>query len=70
MDLFRNVMMSRLIVLGQSLLLCLWVGRVYGAFVGKIFVARLRPSASKFCMESAAAITCWRVSRLIFGGGV
>ena len=31
--LLRSVVMSRLIVLGQSLLRCLWVGRVYGAVV-------------------------------------
>ena len=47
MDLLRSVVMSRLTILGQSLLRCLWMGRVYGAIVGKSFVAILMPSASK-----------------------
>ena len=77
MDLLRRVVMSRFTVLGHSLLRCLWVGRVYGAFVGNSCVAILRPSAKKSCMASAAAMTCWRVLRsilrrgvLIFGSGV
>jgi hypothetical protein len=39
MDLLRSVVMSRLTVLGHSLLRCFWVGRVYGAFVVKCCVA-------------------------------
>jgi hypothetical protein len=70
MDMLRSVAMSRLTVLGHSLLRCLWVGRVYGAFVVKRCVAILRPSASKSCMASAAAMTCWRVLGSIFGRGV
>ncbi len=60
-DLFRSVLMSLLIVLGQSLLRCLCVGREYGALVGNFCVARDRPSASMSCMASAAAMTCRRV---------
>ena len=70
MDLLRSVVMSRLTVLGQSLLRCLWVGLVYGAFVGKSCEAIFRPSASRSCMASAAAITCKRVLRSIFARGV
>ena len=70
MDLLRSVVMSRSTVLGHSLLRCLWMGRVYGAFVGKSCVAILRPSANRSCMASAAAMTCWRVLRSIFGRGV
>ena len=70
MDVLRSVVMFRLNVLGKSLLRCLWVGRVYGAFVGKSFVAILRPSASKSCMASAAEMTCRRVLRSIFARGV
>jgi len=70
MDILRSVVMSRWTVLGHSLLRCLWVGRVYGAFVGKSCVAILRPSASRSCMASAAEMTCWRVLRSIFGRGV
>ena len=69
-DLFRSVMMSRLTVLNHSLLRCLWVGRTYGALVGKSCVAILRPSASRSCMAFSAAITCWRVLQSIFGRGV
>ena len=67
MDLLRSVVMSRLTVLGHSLLRCLWVGRVYGVFVGKSCVAILRPSASRSCMASAAAMTCWRALGSILG---
>ena len=70
MDLLRSVVMSRLTVLGQSLPCCLWVGRVYGAFVGKSFVAILRASASRSCIASAAAMSCWRVLRSILRRGV
>jgi hypothetical protein len=56
MDLLRSVVMSRLIVLGHSLLRCLWVGRVYGAFMGKSCVAILRPSAGRSCMASSSAV--------------
>ena len=70
MDLLRSVVMSRLTVLGQSLLRCLWVGRVYEAFVRKSCVAILRPSASRSCMASAAGMICKRVLRSIFGRGV
>ena len=70
MDLLRSVMMSRLTVLGHSLLRCLWVGRANGAFVVKSCVAILRPSAIRSFMAYAAAITCWRVLESIFGCGV
>ena len=70
MDLLRSVVMSRLTVLGHSLLRCLWVGRVYGAFVGKSYVTILRPSASRSCMASTAAMPGWRVLRSILGRGV
>jgi hypothetical protein len=69
MDLLRSVVMSCLTVLGHSLQRCLWVGRVYRAFVGKSCVAILSPSASKSCMASAAAMTCWRMLGSIFGRG-
>ncbi len=67
LDMLHSVMMSRLTVLGHSLLRCLWVGRVNGALVGKSFVAMLRPSAIRSCMASAAAMTCWRVLESVFG---
>jgi hypothetical protein len=70
MNLLRSVMMSRLTALGHSLLRCLWVGRANGAFVGKRWVAILSPSASRSCMASVAAMTCWRVLESIFGRGV
>ena len=70
MDLLRSVLMSRFIVLGQSPLRCFWVGRVYGAFVGKNCVAIFRPSASRSCMASAAAMSCWRVLGSVLGRGV
>ncbi len=71
MDLLRSVVMSRLTVLGESSLLrCLWMGCVNGAFVGKSCVAILRPSASWSYMASAAAMTCWRVLGSIFGRGI
>ena len=70
MDLLRSVVMSRLTVLGHSLPRCLWVCRVYGAFVGKRCVAILRPSASTFCMASAAAMTCWQMLGSNLGRGV
>ena len=70
MDLLRSVVMSRLTILGKSLLRCLCVGRMYGAFVGKSCVAILRPPASRSCMASAAEMTCWWVLRYIFGLGV
>ena len=70
MDLLRSGVMSRFTVLGQSLLHCLWVGRVYRAFVGKSCETIFRPSASRSCMSSAAAMTCKRVLRYIFGRGV
>ena len=70
MDLLRSVMTSRLTILGHSLLRCLWVGRVYGAFMGKSCEAIVRPSASRSGMASAAAITCKRVLRSIFARGV
>ena len=60
MDLLRSVVMSLLTVLGHSLLRCLWVGREYGALVGNLCVAMVRPSASMSCMASAAAMICWR----------
>jgi len=69
MDLLRSVVMSLLNFLGQSLLRCLCVGREYGAFVGKMSVAVLRPSASRSCMASAASMTNWRVLSSIFGSG-
>jgi len=47
MDLLRSVMMSRLTILGHSLLRCLWLGRANRAFVEKTYVAILRPSASR-----------------------
>jgi hypothetical protein len=70
MDLFRSVVMSRLTVLGHSLLRCLWVGLTNGALVGKSCVASLRPSASKSCIASAAAMTWWRVLGSILGRGM
>ena len=70
MDLLRSVMISRLTVLGHSLLCCLWVGRANGAFVGKSCVARLKPSATRSCMTSAAAMTCWRVLESILVRGI
>ena len=70
MALLRSVMMSLLTVLGQSLLRCLWVGRVYGAFVGNNCVAMLSPSVSRSCMSSAAAMICWRVLGSTLGCGV
>ena len=69
-DLLRSVIMSHLIVLGHSLLRCLWVGRVKRALVGKNCVAMLRPSARKSCMAYAAVMTCWRVLESIFRRGV
>jgi hypothetical protein len=57
MDLFRKVVMSLLTVLGHSLLRCLVVGLMNGALVGKSCVAILRPSASRSCIASAAAMT-------------
>ena len=70
MDLFRKVVMSLLTVLGHSLLRCLVVGLTNGALVGKSCVAILRPSASKSCIASAAAMTWWRVLGSILGRGV
>ena len=70
MNLLRSVVMSRLTAFGHSLLRCLWVGLVYGVFVGKSCVAMLRPSASRSCMAFVAAMTCWRVLRSIVGRGV
>ncbi len=70
MNMLRSVMMSRWTVFGHSLLRCLWAGRVNGALVGKSCVAMLRPSTSKSCMTSAAAMTCWRVLESVFGRGV
>ncbi len=57
-DLFRSVLMSLLTVLGHSLLRCLCVGREYGAFAGKLFVAIVRPSARRSWMASAALMSC------------
>ena len=59
--------MSLLTVLGHSLLRCLCVGREYGAFAGKLFVAIVRPSARRYCMASAESISCWRVLMSIVG---
>ncbi len=70
MDLLRSVMMSRLTILGHSLLRCFWVGRVNGALAGKSFVAMIRPSASRSCMASPAAMTCWRVMESFCGRGM
>ena len=70
MDLLRSGVMSRFTVLGHSLLRCLWVGRVYGAFVGKSCVTILRPSTSRSCIASAATITYWKVLRSILWRGV
>ena len=70
MDLLRSVMMSRLTVLGHSLLRCLWAGRANGAFAGMSCVEILMPSASRSCMASVAAITCWRVLESIIGRGI
>ena len=70
MDLLRSVVMSLFTVLGHSLLRCLCVGREYGALVGKLCVATVRPSARMSCMASAAAMSCWRVFSLIFGRSV
>jgi hypothetical protein len=70
MDLLRNEVNPLLTVLGHSLLHCLRVGRVNGAFVGKSCVVMLRPSASRSCMASAAAMPCLRVLESIFGRGV
>jgi hypothetical protein len=69
MDLLRNVVMSLLAFFCHSLLRCLCVGRDYGAFVGNMFVAVLRPSASRSCMAYAASMTNWRVLSSIFGSG-
>ncbi len=69
MDLLRNAVIFLLTVLGHNLLRCLCVGREYGAFVGKMFVAELRPSASRSCMAFAASMTNWRVLSFIFGSG-
>ena len=69
-DLLRSVVMSRLTVLGHSLLRCLCVGREYGALAGKLCVAIVRPSARMSCMASAAAMSCWRVLLLIVGRSV
>ena len=44
----RSVVMSLLTVLGHSLLRCLCVGREYGAFAGKLFVAIVSPSVRRF----------------------
>ncbi len=70
MDLLRSVTMSRLTVLGHSLLRCLWVGRVNEALAKKRCVAMVMPSARRSCMASAAAMTCWRVLESVFGRGV
>jgi hypothetical protein len=69
-DLLRSVVMSLLTVLGHNLLRCLCVGREYGALVGKLCVAIIRPSARMSCMASAAAMSCWRVLLLIVGRSV
>ena len=70
MDMMRSVVMSRLAVLGQSLLRCLWVSRANGAFMVKSCVAIFRPSTSSSSIASAAAMTCWRVLGYIFGRGI
>ena len=70
MDLLRSVVMSLLTVLGHNLLRCLCVGREYGALVGKLCVAIVRPSARMSCIASAAAMSCCRVLLLIGGRAI